>query len=210
MATLPGQRAQFTWALNQYKLSEDDSDKRVHFAKLMANTIRNAPSNGFSVEEVTQGQSYPADEIQKYFSDQNISTEPGISEAEASEKLKQLVDTSNAIYLGSGAGSVYAYGYRCAPDRLKIGRTDKDVIQRIVQQISTSTPDIPVLFLEIKSDKNQYLEKALHAILSYRGQKVLGGGDEWFITSPKEIEQLYVYLSNGGHDQTIPLKAVTS
>ena len=210
MATLPGQRAQFTWALNQYKLSEDDFDKRAHFAKLMANTIRNAPSNGFSVEEVTQGQSYPIDEIQKYLSDQNISNEPGISEAEANEKLKQLVNTSNVTHLGSGSSSVYAYGYHCAPDRLKIGRTDKDVIQRIVQQISTSTPDIPVLFLEIKSDKSQYLEKALHAILSYRGRKVFGGGDEWFITSPKEIEQLYAYLNNvSSESHTIQLKSVT-
>jgi hypothetical protein len=196
MATLPGQRAQFTWALNQYNKFEDDADKRAQFAASMAKTISNAPSYGFSVEEVTQGQSYPADEVQKYLADHSVSVEPSISEAEAKEKLKQLVDTSKVKYLGSGGGSVYAYGYNCAPDRLKIGRTDKDVVQRIAGQISTSTPDIPVLFLEIKTDSNQYLEKALHGILSFRGQKIFGGGDEWFVNSTKEIEEIYFYLSN--------------
>jgi hypothetical protein len=203
MATLPGQRAQFTWALNQYNKFGDDADKRAQFAALMAKTIGNAPLNGFSVEEVTQGQSYPADEVQKYLADQSVSGEPDISEAEAKENLKQLVDTSKIKHLGSGAGSVYAYGYQCAPDRLKIGRRDKDVIQRIAGQISTSTPDIPVLFLEIKTDKNQYLEKALHGILSFRGRKVLGGGDEWFIASAKEIEQICLYLNNEGQDNKI-------
>ena len=35
MATLAGQRAQFTWALNQYNLAED-SETRTRFAKRMA------------------------------------------------------------------------------------------------------------------------------------------------------------------------------
>jgi hypothetical protein len=196
MATLPGQRAQFTWALNQYNKFEDDADKRAQFAASMAKTISNAPSNGFSVEEVTQGQSYPADEIQKYLADHSVAGEPGISEAEAKEKLKQLVDTSKVKYIGSGTGSVYAFGYNCAPDRLKIGRTDKDVVQRIAGQISTSTPDMPVLFLEMKTNSSLYLEKALHGILSLRGQKISGGGDEWFVTSTKEIEEIYFYISN--------------
>ena len=34
MATLAGQRAQFTWGLNQYNLSEDP-DTRARFAKRM-------------------------------------------------------------------------------------------------------------------------------------------------------------------------------
>jgi hypothetical protein len=211
MATLPGQRAQFTWALNQYNTFEDDADKRAKFAASMAKTISNANLNGFSVEEVTQGQSYPANEIQKYLADNNVSAEPSISEAEAKEKLKQLVDISKVKTLGSGTGSVYAYGYNCAPDRLKIGRTDKDVIQRIAGQISTSTPDMPVLFLEMKTNSSSYLEKALHGILSFRGRKVSGGGDEWFVTSTKEIEGIYSYLSNASqtHDAQInPLSVV--
>jgi T5orf172 domain len=54
MATMAGQRAQFTWALNQYNLSED-AEARTKFAKRMAKYIRAAPANGLTVDEVTQG-----------------------------------------------------------------------------------------------------------------------------------------------------------
>jgi hypothetical protein len=57
MATLAGQRAQFTWSLNQYNLSEDP-ETRAKFARRMAKYIAAAPSNGFSVSQVTTGQSY--------------------------------------------------------------------------------------------------------------------------------------------------------
>jgi hypothetical protein len=59
MATLPGQRAQFTWALNQYNRS-DDPDTQKRFVRAMAKHIAAAPSNSFTIEQVTQGQSYPA------------------------------------------------------------------------------------------------------------------------------------------------------
>jgi cytochrome b561 len=38
MATLAGQRAQFTWALNQYNLAED-AEKKAYFAQRMAKYI---------------------------------------------------------------------------------------------------------------------------------------------------------------------------
>jgi T5orf172 domain len=196
MATLPGQRAQFTWALNQYNVA-DDNDERVHFARRMAKYIRDAPTNGFTVEQVTQGQSYPADEVQKYLDDPTIGNETGVSEDQAIATLAQLVDTTGVKRSGAGSGSVYAYGYRCAPDRLKIGCTDGDTVQRIAAQVGTSTPDMPVLFLEIKTDSSRALERALHAILAYRGQKVSGGGAEWFKTSPEEIERLFDFLEQG-------------
>src|SRR5215469_12840462 len=47
---------------------------------------------------------------------------------------------------------LYVYGYRCAPDRLKIGSTEVDTVQRIAAQITTSTPFKPVLLIEIKTD----------------------------------------------------------
>ena len=52
MATLAGQRAQFTSSLNQYNLAED-AETRAKFAKRMAKYIAAAPANGFTVDEVT-------------------------------------------------------------------------------------------------------------------------------------------------------------
>lgn len=190
MATLAGQRASFTWALNQYNLAEDE-DKKKHYAKLMAKYIANAPSNGFTVEQVTQGQLYPDAEVAKYAQGANLDAEPGISEGEALTQISHAVDTSDVIKLGEGPKVVYAYGYECAPDRLKIGLTEGDAVQRIAGQISTSTPDKPVLFLEIKTHDCGSLEKAIHATLAYRGRKIEGGGKEWYKTNREEIVSIY-------------------
>jgi len=190
MATLPGQRASFTWALNQYNLAEDE-DKKAHFAKLMAKCIANAPSNGFTVEQVTQGQLYPEAEVNQYIKNSTLEAEPGITEGEALTEISHAVDTSDVVKLGEGPKIVYAYGYKCAPDRLKIGFSEGDAVQRIAGQISTSTPDKPVLFLEIKTHDCSSLEKAIHATLVYHGRKIEGGGKEWFKTSREEIISIY-------------------
>src|SRR6185503_16112381 len=115
MATLAGQRAQFTWALNQYNLTED-TEKRIHFAKRMAKYIAAAPLYGFTSEDVTQGKSYPADEVVKYLNDPTTASEPDVSEEKAVELLNSAVDTTDVWKDGQGNGTVYAYGYSCAPD----------------------------------------------------------------------------------------------
>jgi hypothetical protein len=170
MATLGGQRTQFTCALNQYNTHDDPAD-REKFVRIMAKYIRNAPANGFTVEQITQGQDYPANKVNAVLNEPETEAAPDLSEAQAKLSLEQSVDVSNVVRRGTGSGNVYAYGYKCAPDRLKIGSTELDTVQRIAAQISTSTPDQPVLFLEIKTDKCRVLERALHAILEYRGKK---------------------------------------
>jgi hypothetical protein len=160
MATLAGQRAQFTWALNQYNLSEDP-ETRAKFAKRMAKYIAAAPANGFSVDEVTQGQMYPSWEVDQYIHDPDLNEEPGITEEQAIRTVGEAVDTTDVIREGAGAGIVYAYGYRCCADRLKVGFTEANTVQRIAAQIGTSTPDKPVLLIEIKTDQCRALERAI-------------------------------------------------
>src|ERR1700693_496576 len=171
MATLPGQRAQFTWSLNQYNIAED-AETRAKFAKRMARYIRAAPGNNFTVEDVTQGQDYPKTEVEQYLDDPGLNGdgEPEPNEQEALNLIQQMVDTSDIIRVGDGPDVVYAYGYRCAPDRLKIGSSGKEATQRIRHQINTSTPDRPVLFLEIKTHTCRALERAIHATLETRGK----------------------------------------
>ena len=196
MATLPGQRAQFTWGLNEYNKT-DDPEQRARFARHMAKYIRDARTNGFTVEQVTQGQSYPAEEVQRYVNEPEAGVDIEVSDLQALQRLETAVDTTKTRRKGTGTRSVYAYGYRCAPDRLKIGYTDGDTVQRIAAQIGTSTPDKPVLFLEVRTDNCRALERALHSILAYRGRKVAGAGDEWFLTSVDEIERLCDFIEAG-------------
>jgi hypothetical protein len=136
MATLAGQRAQFTWALNQYNLSEDP-DTRAKYARWMAKYIAAAPGNGFTASQVTTGQSYPS-EVDQFVNDPSVIDELGPSEEQAVKTVKETVDTSDVTKIGDGASVVYAYGYHCCQDRIKVGSTDVDTLERIAQQINTS------------------------------------------------------------------------
>jgi T5orf172 domain len=107
---------------------------------------------------------------------------------------------SDVIRIGEGEGVVYAYGYACCPDRLKVGSTDRDTVQRIASQIGTSTPDKPVLFVEIRTNQCRAIERAIHATLESRERKISGGGAEWFKTSRDEVLAIYRFIK-GAQDQ---------
>lgn len=96
MATLAGQRTQFTWALNQYNLAED-AEKQAYFAKRMAKYIAAAPANGFRVEQVTQGQLYPVAEVAQYLPSASSDTDPGISEEDAITEIAAAVDITDVL-----------------------------------------------------------------------------------------------------------------
>jgi hypothetical protein len=114
MATLPGQRARFTYALNQYNLSDDPTHAKS-FIRAMAKYIAAAPSNGFTVEQVTKGQTYPVAEVNEAIA-ANEAEDPGITEEQAQRRVEASVDSSDVIRIGEGAAVVYAYGYGCCPD----------------------------------------------------------------------------------------------
>jgi len=190
MATLAGQRAQFTLALNQYNLAEN-IQKQALYAQRMAECIARAPVTGFTVDQVTQGQLYPVAAVEQHSSGINPDAGQEVSKTQALHAVEEAVDTSDVVRLGEGQDIVYAYGYRCAPDRLKVGLTTGNTVQRIVAQISTGTPDKPALLLEIRTHDCGSLERAIHAVLEHRAVKVAGAGKEWFKTSRDEIVAIY-------------------
>ncbi|HEY1983520.1 MAG TPA: GIY-YIG nuclease family protein, partial [Xanthobacteraceae bacterium] len=79
-------------------------------------------------------------------------------------RVAKAVDTSNIRSFGKGEQNVYVYvyGYDFAPDRLKIGKAEGDVVRRIASQINTGTPGRPILYLIFQTDDCHNLEKALH------------------------------------------------
>lgn len=194
MPTLSGQRASFTWCLNQYNLAEDNAAKQLN-AKRMAKVLQRAPSLGLTIDEITQKQLYPEAEIAKFLGDTPAELGPDVVESQAIEAVHQAVDTSDLTKVGEGAGAVYAYGYRCAPDRLKIGLTSGDTVGRVMAQISTGTPDKPTLYLEIRTHDWVALERAIHATLDYRGKRVIGAGKEWFKTTREEVLGIYATMA---------------
>jgi hypothetical protein len=68
-------------------------------------------------------------------------------------------------------------------------------VQRIAAQIYTSTPDKPVLLIEIKTEQCRALERAIQATLETRGRKISGGGTEWFKASRDEVRAIYEFIT---------------
>jgi hypothetical protein len=68
-------------------------------------------------------------------------------------------------------------------------------VERIAQQINTSTPDKPVLFVEIRTDRCRSLERAIQATLETRGRKITGGGVEWFKAGREDVLAIYQFVS---------------
>lgn len=184
---LAGQRAKFSRARAIYYTSTDEM-QRQRAVRLMAEVLADAPANGFSEEDVTQGEDAPS-EVRAF-----ATTISGASndKAEAlTDELPLSVDITRVRELGEGEEFVYAYGYACAPDRLKLGSCAGDVVARIGAQISTGTPDKPLLVLKIATHDCRALERALHAIFRLKGRQIAGAGAEWFKVTTQEVVAAY-------------------
>ena len=131
----------------------------------------------------------------------------------SSETEKEFVEPSLSPEktIGSGSGAVYLYyypNYRHFAESegkttwlCKIGKTVRGVDIRIKEQI-TGMPEIPVVGLAIRTDKPKVLENIIQNILDFYGKKQDGPGNEWFNTSPSEIENLYLNCGTA-NEQTL-------
>lgn len=109
--------------------------------------------------------------------------------------------------LGDGLCAVYVYYYETYKQlselkgekkwACKIGRTDRNPIQRIINQSGTCCPEIPHIALVIYCDDSCALESTLHSILKLNKRWLADApGVEWFITSPEEVKSIYNHLMN--------------
>ena len=112
--------------------------------------------------------------------------------------------------VGSGKQSVYLYyypAYQCLAELqseevwpCKIGKSRNEPISRIISQTRTALPEYPKVGLIIKTDELNLMETTIQGILRLQGkQKNDAPGNEWFITSPNEVEQ--IYATNFGYSQ---------
>ena len=104
--------------------------------------------------------------------------------------------------IGTGAQAVYVYYYDTYKKyaesignhlwECKIGRTDRDPLQRIFGQAGTCYPELPHIALVIQCDNSSSLESVIHNILKLRNRWIESApGTEWFFTTPAEIESIY-------------------
>jgi hypothetical protein len=184
---LAGQRAKFSRARAVFYTTGDET-QRQRAAQLMAEVLAEAPVNGFSEEDVTQGADVPSEPRSLA---QALIVESDENAEALIQELKLSVDVERVRHFGQGEEFVYAYGYDCAPDRVKLGSCVGDVVARVAAQISTGTPDKPVLLLKIATHDCRALERALHAVFRLKGKQIVGAGAEWFLVSPDEVVEAY-------------------
>lgn len=100
--------------------------------------------------------------------------------------------------LGEGPGAVYLYylpTYRLrAQERgetiwpCKIGRTERDPLERILSQAATALPERPTVAIVLRTSTPLPWEAAIHGALTIRGLRMKESpGTEWFLTSPDDV-----------------------
>lgn len=121
--------------------------------------------------------------------------------------------------IGSGDRAVYVYYFDSYAEKnalkgnstweCKIGRNDNNPIQRILGQVGTCFPELPHIALIIKCDDSVTLEAALHSVLKVQGKWISKApGNEWFMTNPKEIKELYYRVIKKLDERYLPYSSL--
>ena len=123
------------------------------------------------------------------------------------DSIKEEIEYTADKIIGEGENAVYVYYYdaymKLAKTKgedsweCKVGRTDREPLQRVLGQAGTCYPEFPHIALLLLCDNSSILEAALHNALKLRGKHIENApGSEWFNTTPKEVEDLYIALMN--------------
>lgn len=97
---------------------------------------------------------------------------------------------------GEGSGCIYVYyfpAYFKDNDSfpIKIGMSSGDYRSRILSQIGTSSPEYPVVYRVLLTDTPTLIESYIHSALKVQDKWIVNSpGNEWFMTTPKEIDDL--------------------
>jgi hypothetical protein len=197
--TRPARRAVFRGLVNKYNSSDDEAE-RTRLVLKMAWQLKVSREKGFSIDEIVNGNSYPATVVNPLVDDPDLTemiVPLAVAITDLTEYATQAVDTSKNVVRGLGGSCVYVYGYSCLPEYIKIGMTNGDASSRIADQISPGTPGRPLLFLTLKTDTALFLEKAIHRTLDYRGQRAeKGGGTEWYVAKIEDVIEIWEFLDS--------------
>lgn len=79
----------------------------------------------------------------------------------------------------------------------KIGSTHRNPEDRI-KELTRGYPTPPTISLLFRTDKHKVLEKTIHRILEFRGNRIDNAqGDEWFWTNPDRVLEIYDFVIYG-------------
>ena len=77
----------------------------------------------------------------------------------------------------------------------KVGQTTKNLWDHIYSQVRTCFPEDPCVAITIHCDNAKDLESLIQKVLRTRGKWMQNApGTEWYITTPKEVEEIYHWV----------------
>ena len=80
----------------------------------------------------------------------------------------------------------------------KKGRRVYDAPERRVKSQTSGCPKTPIIGLLFRTNRHVALEKAIHGILTVRGQDIpQNQGTEWFMTNPCEVVEIVAQIDYG-------------
>jgi len=131
----------------------------------------------------------------------DISTDGELREAEGIAIGESTPFPIADVVAGVGRSTIYAYylpTYRRNAEAqgesywpCKIGRTERDPIERIMAQAATALPEHPHVALVLHTDHPIAWEAIIHGVLTVRGRKLKDSpGSEWFLTSLDEVKAI--------------------
>ena len=86
--------------------------------------------------------------------------------------------------------------WRCNIDRTK---TTEPVESRILKE-TANTAETVIIELLFRTDKDEYLERAIHTILKLHDKHIppeqMNGEKEWFLTNPDNVKSIYESILN--------------
>ncbi|MEU5759852.1 GIY-YIG nuclease family protein [Nocardia sp. NPDC047648] len=141
---------------------------------------------------------------------------PAVTDDDLAEEIEEtfLDELPYEAVLGTGSESIYAYyfpTYRKLAEAtgesiwpIKVGRTSGDVASRVLSQVGTALPEIPIIALVYRTEHSVSVEAMIHGVFVMRGRKVDAPGAEWFSTSPDELIDLILWAEGEEAAQSGP------
>lgn len=109
------------------------------------------------------------------------------------------MDIKRYIKIGNGGNEyIYVYYYPSYKELAfyndvtlfpcKIGRTDKNPISRVTQQLNSCAPEEPIIALVFECENSRLFEKVIHQYMELHQRHIEHSfNKEWFNTNPDEI-----------------------
>ena len=179
---------------NGESYSENDIKQRISddIRRHVGSALRGLKSNGCATEK--ERKVWCIHEIDIHRDEQTYPKELGIGEQEV---YLYYYRTYRENAVRKKMNYIWKIYYSEILWQCKIGETHEQDTETRVNQQKGMMPEKPIIALIMKTDNSKSLEKMIQDILKFGNKHIKDAqGDEWFMTTPDEVEDIYNFLQS--------------